>query len=195
MDAPESLHFHGPFTFVDCGHGIATCDFADSEGVYLWVLTDGSSRYVHYVGQTSGFRSRHEDHLFRILGLQYGLFRSDAVTANDPAPLFGGTWRLWKTNPGADALTITVTKWKELQDKIAPYVESIEVFFAPTPTLSNAERCHVEGCIAYSLRSKHPNDARFYLSDNRTGRSSPWDVTIPVSSDQPIMGLDPVLEL
>jgi hypothetical protein len=195
MNAPSSLHFYGPFTFVDHGRGISSCEFADSEGVYLWVLTDGSSRYIHYVGQTSGFRSRHEDHLIHILSLHYGLFRPDAVEADDPEPIFGGMWRLWKTNPGEDALTITVTRWKELQQEIAPYLESIEVFFALTPGLSNRERCHVEGCFAYSLRSKHPNDARFYPANNKTGRSAPLGVTIPVTSDQPIMGLDAMLEL
>lgn len=195
MEAPSSLHFHGPFTFVDHGRGIATCKFAESEGIYLWILKDGSSRYIHYVGQTSGFRSRHEDHLFRILGLQYALFRTDAVTANDPNWLFGGMWRLWKTNPGEDALTITVTRWKELQQDITPYLENIEVFFAPTLGLSDVERRHVEGCIAHSLRTKHPNDARFYPSDNRTGRAQPWNVTVPLTSDRPIMGLDTTLEL
>ena len=81
MDAPTSLHFHGPFTFVDHGRGIATCEFTHSAGVYLWVLTDGTSRYVHYVGQTSSFLSRHRDHLIHILSLNYGLFCADAVTA------------------------------------------------------------------------------------------------------------------
>src|SRR6187455_2330470 len=105
MDAPTSLHFHGPFTFVDHGRGIATCEFAHSEGVYIWVLTDGTSRYVHYVGQTPDFLSRHKVHLIHILALSYGLFRADAVAADEPEWIFGGMWRLWKTNPGDDPLT------------------------------------------------------------------------------------------
>ena len=112
-------------------------------------------------------------------------------------------WRLWKTNPGDDPLTSAVTKWKELQQKIVPYLESIEVFFAPTTALSNPERCHVEGCIAHNFRYKHPNEARFYPSDNMTGRSLDtstgktkfWGITVPVTSDHPIMGLDPFLKL
>ena len=47
MAAPTSLHFHGPFTFVDHdGRGIAKSEFAQSQGIYLWVLTDGTSRYI-----------------------------------------------------------------------------------------------------------------------------------------------------
>ncbi len=73
--------------------------------------------------------------------------------------------------------------------------------FAPTVTLSNNERCHVEGCIAQILRSKHPNEARFYPGDNLTGRSLDretgktkfWGITVQVTSDHPIMGLDPFL--
>jgi hypothetical protein len=124
------------------------------------------------------------------------LFRSDAVTANDPAPIFGGMWRLWKISPGADPLTTTVTKWNELQQKIVPYLESIEVFFAPTTALSNNERCHIEGCIAQSLRTKHPEDARFYPHDNRANVVGAMvGKLVQVTSDHLIMGLDPFLEL
>ena len=195
MDAPSSLHFHGPFTFVDHGRGIARCQFAQSAGVHLWVLTDGNSRYIHYIGQTPKFLNRHEDHLFCILGFGYGLFRDDAVAASNPDWLFPGKWRLWRTNPGDDPLTFTVSKWKELQHKIVPYVESIEVFFAPTPGLSNYERCHVEGCIAAKLRNKNAVDARFYPTDCHTGASEALGITIPVTSDQPIMGLDPFFRI
>lgn len=95
MDALTSLHFHGPFTLVDHdGSGIAKSEFAHSQGIYLWVQTDGTSRYIHYIGQTPNFLGRHKDHLFRILGFHYGLFRADAVTANDPGRIFDGMWRL-----------------------------------------------------------------------------------------------------
>jgi hypothetical protein len=188
MDAPTSLHFHGPFTFVDHGRGIATCEFAHSQGIYLWVLTDGSSRYIHYIGQTKkGFLSRHEDHLIEILSLRCGLFRADAVAANDPEPIFGGMLQKWRRNPKDDPFTSNVAVWKELQAKIAPYLESIEVFFAPTLAFSNNERCHVEGCISWSLRLKHPNEARFY-SNRHAGKSQDRGITIPVTSDQPIGG-------
>ena len=126
----------------------------------------------------------------------HGLFRPDAVTANDPAWIFGGMWRLRRMNSEADPLTTTTDKWKELQQKIIPYLEFIEVFFAPTTGLLNNERCHVEGCIAQSLRTKHPEDARFYPRDNRADVVGAMvGKLVPVTSDHPIMGLDPFIEL
>jgi hypothetical protein len=194
-DAP-SLHFHGPFTFVDHGRGIATCEFAKSRGVYLWVLSDGNSRYIHYIGQTPNFLSRHKDHLFRIIGFHYGLFRADAVASRDSNWLFEGMWRLPRTQPKGDHLTITVNNWRELHQNILPYLESIEVFFAPTPALSNNERCHLEGCIAHHLRNKQREHADFYPDDNRANIVGPMlNKAASVTSDHPIMGLGPLLEL
>jgi hypothetical protein len=128
-----------------------------------------------------------------ILSLRYGLFRPDAVAANDPKPIFGGTQLMWQTKRQDDPLTNAVAKWKELQSKIAPYLESIEVFFAPT-VLSTVARRHVEGCIAWNLRLKYPNEARFY-SNRHAGKSQDLGIIIPVALDQPILGIDPFLEL
>jgi hypothetical protein len=55
------------------------------------------------------------------------LFRADAVAANDPEPIFGGMLQKWRRNPKDDPFTSNVAEWKELQAKIAPYLESIEV--------------------------------------------------------------------
>jgi hypothetical protein len=118
MDLPDSLYFHGPFTFIDKGRGIATCEFARSQGIYLWVLADGASRYIHYIGQTDGFLGRHREHLLWILSLGYGLFRADAVAANEPLPIFGGMWRLGRMQPEADPLTTTALAWEESREKI-----------------------------------------------------------------------------
>ena len=141
MEAPAALHFQGPFTFVDHGRGIASCEFAASEGIYLWVKTDGQRRYIHYVGETTAFLKRHKEHLTQKLGLNYGVFRADAVAADDPAPIYGGMWR----DKSEDPLTRTVQAWLRLQQEILASVESVEVFFAPT-ALTNEMRKHVEGC-------------------------------------------------
>lgn len=95
MDALTSLHFHGPFTFVDHdGSGIAKSEFAHSQGIYLWVQTDGLLDTSTTLAKTPNFLGRHTDHLFRIPGFHYGLFRADAVAANDPGRIFDGMWRL-----------------------------------------------------------------------------------------------------
>jgi hypothetical protein len=188
---PASLHFHGPYTFVDYGRGLASCRFADDAGVYLWVLRDGERRFVHYVGETVRFLARHKEHLTQILGLNYGIFRADAVAADDPAPIFGGMWR----DRSADPMTPTLARWRELQDAVLAYVDVLEVFFAPTGTLPVQERKHLEACIARQLRERHPRAARFYPADNRTILRSMQGVRIAVSAERSIEGLDAEVEV
>jgi hypothetical protein len=191
MDFPASLHFHGPFTFVDHGRGIAGSPFARSEGVYLWVLRDGERRFIHYVGETTVFLKRHKQHLTQILGANYGIFRADAVAANDPTPVYGGMWRMRAEDP----LSTTVAHWRAIQGAILAYLESIEVFFAPT-SLPDELRKHVEGRIARQLTERHPAAARFYPPDNWTQTlPAPLGARVAVVSTRPIEGLDAVIEV
>jgi hypothetical protein len=181
-----SLDFHGPFTFVDRGRGIATSGHADSAGIYLWVLRDGERRFVHYVGETVRFLTRQKEHLTQILGLNYGIYRADAVAADDPAPIFRGMWR----DRSADPMTPTLARWPELQDAVLAYVDALEVFFAPTGTLPVQDRKHLEACIARQLRERHPHEARFYPADNRTIPRSTKGARIAIRCAVPVMGLD-----
>lgn len=187
---PDVLHFHGPYTFVDRGRGIAVSEYRHSEGIYLWVQSDGDKRYVCYVGETRDFLKRHKEHLTQMLGLNYGVFRADAVAADDAAPIFGGMWR----DRSDDPLTRTVQAWLGLQKEIHAYVESLEVFFAPT-SLASETRKHVEGCLARQLKQRHPVEARFYPADNRTIPREMRGATVRVSSDLPIEGLDREVEV
>jgi len=188
--ATEALHFRGPFTFVDHGCGIASSGFETSPGIYLWVKSDGERRFIHYVGETTNFLKRHKEHLTQMLGANYGVFRADAVAADDPAPIFGGMWR----DKSRDPLTRTVQAWLGLQREIHANVESIEVFFAPT-ALSNGMRKHVEGCLARQLRQRHPEAARFYPADNRTIPRAMQGIRITVTSEVPIEGLDAEIDV
>jgi hypothetical protein len=190
MDLPAELHFGGPFTFVDHGHGIARSPFAASAGIYLWTKTDGTRRFIAYVGETTHFLKRHKEHLTQMLGANYGVFRADAIAAGDPAPIFGGMWR----DKSADPLTCTVQAWLKLTREIHASVESIEVFFAPTD-VSGELRKHIEGCLARQLRQRHPVEARFYPADNRTIPRAMLGQTIRVTSEWPIEGLDSELEV
>jgi hypothetical protein len=191
MNLPALLQFHGPFTFVDHGRGIARSGFAASEGVYLWVLRDGERRFIHYVGETSSFLKRHKQHLTQILGANYGIFRADAVAADDPTPVYGGMWRMQSDDP----LSTTVAHWRTIRGAVIAYLESIEVFFAPTNLPAELRR-HVEGRIARQLTERHPAAARFYPPDNWTQTlPAPIGVRLAVTSARPIEGLDPVIEV
>jgi hypothetical protein len=191
MSLPESLHFHGPFTFVDHGRGIARSEFAAAEGVYLWVLRDGDRRFIHYVGETTAFLKRHKQHLTQILGANYGIFRADAVAADDPTPVYGGMWRMKADDP----LSTTVAHWRTMRGAVLAYLESLEVFFAPTD-LPDQLRKHVEGRVARHLTERHPGAARFYPPDNWTQTlPAPLGVRLAVTSTRAIEGLDPEIEI
>lgn len=187
---PDKLHFRGPFTFVEHGRGIATSGFAGAAGVYLWTKTDGITRYIHYVGETKNFLKRHKEHLTGMLSAHYGVFRADAVAADDPTPLYGGMWR----DKSPDPITNTVHAWLELHERIHANLESIEVFFAPTDCAHDMRK-HVEGCLARQLKQRHPGAARFYPADNRTIPRKMLGIRIAVTAEAPIEGLDPEIEV
>ena len=70
-------------------------------------MTDGSRPFIHYVGETTDFLKRQQEHLTEVRGLNYGVFAADAVAANDLALIHGGMWR----DTSADPITRTVAKW------------------------------------------------------------------------------------
>jgi hypothetical protein len=143
------------------------------------------------VGETTSFMKRHKEHLTQLLGLNYGVFRADAVAADDASPIFfAGMWR----DKSEDPLTNTVHAWLRLQREIHANVESVEVFFAPTE-LSSEMRKHVEACLARQLRTRHPEAARFCPADNRTVQRKMQGMRISVTADVPIEGLDPAIEV
>lgn len=182
------LHFAGPFKFTGSDRAIAKCQYASSAGIYLWVVTDGASRFIHYIGETTNLLKRHKEHLTQILGLNYGLFRPDAVRAQDPLPIYGGMWR----DRSDDPLTNAVASWLRHSHGVVPYLESLEIFFAPTSCDTETRR-HLEGSIARSLRTAHPDCALYYPSDNRTIPRAPKGIEVSISTAIPIRGLDAVL--
>jgi hypothetical protein len=123
-------------------------------------------------------------------GINYGVFRADAVAADDPAPIYGGMWR----DRSADPLTTTMQRWLGLTREIHAGVESVEVFFAPTD-VSNELRRHIEGCLSRQLKQRHPVEARFYPADNRTIPRALIGQAIRVTPELPIEGLDAVIEV
>jgi hypothetical protein len=80
-------------------------------------------------------------------------------------------------------------------EQIDVYLESLEIFFAPTSLAWDIRR-HVEGSIARNLRDKHPDDSLFYPNDNWTfAKRAKLGISVSITSDSPIRGLDSVLEV
>ena len=73
---------------------------------------------------------------------------------------------MWR-DKSDDPLTNTLSYWRLHRHEIDFYLESLEIFFAPTSLAWDIRR-HVEGLIAKSLRHKHRDDALYYPNDNWT---------------------------
>ncbi len=187
----DPIHFHGPFAFFGEVNTIARCAYARDEGIYLWTQHNDQENYIHYIGETTDFLKRHREHLTQILGLNYGLFAPNAVTANRPEPIYGGMWR----DRSDDPLTNGIEAWNRHRGMIVPYIESLRVYFAPT-SIDKKSRKHIEGSIAEALRQNHPQDKRFYPDDNRTYTSKEkLCYTLRITSDDVISGLDEEIEI
>ena len=115
----DPIHFHGPFAFFGEVNTIARCAYARDEGIYLWTQHNDQDIYIHHIGETTDFLKRRQEHLTQILGLNYGLFAPNAVTANRPEPIYGGMWR----DRSDDPLTNGIEAWNRHKRMIVPYIE------------------------------------------------------------------------
>jgi len=68
--------------------------------------------------------------------------------------------------------------------------------FAAQIASDTQKRRHIEASIAWNLRNNHPEAKALYPDDNRvgSGRSKVF-IRLEITSDEPIAGLDPVLEI
>jgi len=93
-----------------------------------------------------------------------------------------------------DPLTNSIAGWQRHNQAVVPCLESLEIFFAPTRCDTDTRR-HLEGSIARNLRVRHPEEALYYPSDNRTMPRASKSMTVSIGSDVPIRGLDALLEV
>ena len=183
-----SLHFAGPFTFSSGPQSLFHSEFANAEGIYLWTVQQAqdSSHLICYVGETTNFGKRHREHLIHILSMNYGVFDLDAAMHGQHVVLWGGLWRA-KNIDGPDQL---LSKFGDLVDRVRRNINITTIFFAPTQ-LESRLRKHVEGCIGWNLRNKHPEYKVLYPDDNHIGTGKRKDNGIlRITADANIRGLD-----
>lgn len=182
------LHFDGPYKFTtgDASLFHSPCD--KEAGVYLWTFrqhADGS-HLIHYVGETMSFAKRQREHLIHILSLNYGMFDPDKAQQGISEILWPGLWRKKSADGPAECLEAYVS----LNDVVRRYVEALNVFFAPT-TVEPLLRKHIEGCIGWNLRMRHPEHKVLYPDDNHIGTSrDKTNGVLRITSAEPIRGLD-----
>ena len=189
----QPLHFNGPYNFTKGDRSLFHSEFANDEGIYLWVIKDAKNdiNYIHYIGETTNFGKRQKEHLTQILGLNYYVIDTDLAKQGIHEAIWTAMWRD-KTN---DAAGNDLKKYEQLNNDVRRYIEYMDVYFAPA-AFSSEIRKHIEGCIGWNLRTKHPELTKFYPADNRVVRSKKLlHEKITMSSDQPIAGLDSAIEI
>ncbi len=184
-----TLHFSGPFSFLNKESSLFRSKYSQDKGIYLWVIKDikNDINYVHYVGETGeNFSKRHKEHLTNILGLNYQVLNANSAKQGIHEVLWNGMWRDKSNN----AAKHTLENYDNISRYVVNYVKCLDVYLAPTGFSPNIRK-HIEGCIGWSLRSKYPELTRFYPADNHIGRmKESLNRTLTVSSDEPIAGID-----
>jgi len=188
MAEDVDLIFGGPYTLSAGPRSLFHANVADAAGVYLWTFKQRSdgSHLIHYVGETISFAKRHREHLTHVLGLNYGVFDPDQAEQGVSELLWPGMWR----NKTADGPGKCLDAYRELNQTVQRYVAALNVFFAPT-SHPDQLRKHVEGCVGWNLRMRHPEHKVLYPDDNRigTGRDK-TNGMLRISSSEVIRGLD-----
>jgi hypothetical protein len=189
----EPLHFSGPLSFMPGDQYLFTSALCAEPCVYLWTVrsdVDGL-HYIHYVGEAKSFAKRQREHLVHVLGLNYGFLDPEDARRGISTWRWPGLWRK-KSSDGPGEL---IERYLSLGNAVLEYLESISIFVAPIHGGQELRR-RVEGLIARSLKVNHPAAAMLYPNDNRTGI---WKqvagLRLTITSEQPIAGLDPVLEV
>ncbi|MEN6572367.1 MAG: hypothetical protein ABFD24_11030 [Anaerolineaceae bacterium] len=188
-----TLHFHGPYSFFLGDRSLFHSDYARDEGVYLWVIKDRSAdiNYIHYVGETTCFAKRQKEHAIQILGLNYQILDPESAVLGKHVIVWNGMWR----DKSMDAIGRALEEYPSISQLLLEYIKLIDVFFAPTK-LTNEIRKHLEGCIGWNLRNKHPDHKFFYPDDNHIGTlPNKLGHKLIITSDEEILGLDNELEI
>lgn len=147
--------------------------------------------YIHYIGEASLFARRQKEHLIQILGLNYGTFDLAAAKQGVRKLNCPNLWR----DKSPDGPERALDRYGQLTRDVLDYVAGLTVFVAQIDGDVQLRR-HIEESLAWNLRNNHPDDKVLYPDDNRVGAGrSKGTIRLEISSDKPIAGLDPVLEV
>jgi len=184
----KSLYFHGPYKFNFSLHYLFDSEYAQDEGIYLWVLKDRQHNlnYIEYIGETLTFANRQKQHLINILGLNYRIIDVEAASKGKLKVIWPGLWR----NKTKDGVGTLLENYDEIKDYILSYISYLDIYLAPTK-LEMQLRRHIEGCIGWNLRNNYPQYKKFYPDDNHIG-TYPENLceVLKIESAEPILGLD-----
>lgn len=182
------LDFVGPYSFQDSNLSVFKAPCASSAGVYLHTIkqqNDGS-HLIHYIGETTSLAKRHREHLTNTLGLNYGIFDYKKAQVGILELVWPGLWRD-RTPEGPSR---QIKAYHVVHDSVIKYLSVLNIFFAEVDT-DRALRKHIEGCIGWNLRNKHPELKALYPDDNRVGVMEDKNHgLLRIRTTEKILGLD-----
>jgi hypothetical protein len=187
------LHFNGPLTFTPGDRCLFHSPLRDVACVYLWTIrSDRDHRhYIHYVGEAGSFARRQKEHLVNILGLNYGIFDPVKARQGIQRLVWPGLWR----DKSADGPARLLGQYGQITAAVVEYISAMDVFVAETDVEVGLRR-HIEGSIGWNLRNSHKDSKMLYPDDNHVGRNfTSASIRLEISSDEPIAGLDPEIEI
>lgn len=138
------------------------------------------------MGETLSFAKRQRKHLIHVLSLNYVMFDPDKAQQGISEILWPGLWR----KKSADGPVESLDAYGALNQAVRRYIDAINVFFAPT-SVEMQLRKHIEGCIGWNLRTRHPEHKVLYPDDNHIGtRAEKTNGMLHTTSSGVIRGLD-----
>jgi len=184
------LNFLGPYSFLDNDRSVNKSPLYDKKCIYLWTIKQkNNSHLIHYVGETVSLAKRQREHLIHILGLNYGILDIDEAENGNSKVLWNGLWRI-KDKISIDNLFEIYEKYNK---NIINYISKLCIFAAETNT-DDSLRKHIEGCIGWNLRSKHPEYKTLYPDDCHVGHGNKSNKYLYINCNENILGLDKIIE-
>ncbi len=183
------LNFMGPFSFINEKNSIFLSSIAYAPGIYLWTVQQEKDKsfMIHYIGESINIAKRQKEHLINILGLNYGIFDPILLKKGFLKKVWCGLWRDNSNEAPIKAIKI----YKDNHEIILKYLSVIDIFFAKT-NVDTSLRKHIEGCIGYNIRLKHPKASTLYPKDNKVwiNKKEKYIGKAIISCNVNIVGLD-----
>lgn len=183
-----TLDFVGPLTFTEGAKSIFHAPNAKSPGVYLWTIRQrDESHLINYVGETKkSLASRHREHLIGLLGLDYDII--DAEKGQDG--ICEMVWKgLGREKNGTSAFE-AIEAYQRVHGSVMSYLSALNIFFAEL-SIEDRLRKHIEGCIGWNFRKKHPESTALYPMNRQVGAMQDREHgNLLISASEPIRGLD-----
>lgn len=157
----------------------------------MWTVpqNDDGAHLVCYVGESMKIANRQREHLTNILGFNYRIIDAEKAKNGICDVLWPGMWRdKSSSGPGR-----AITEYSRLHEHALRHVAAHRIFIAEV-SLETHLRKHVEGCIGWNLRKKHPQHKVLYPDDNHVGAKRDRDRgNLLITCTESIRGLDAVI--